>query len=150
MTRIAADRSASFGGAVFLADTSAWAHARQPSLQAAWTAAMHDGRLVICPPVELELLYSARSAAEFQEHEAALAVLRRIELSRTIGRAAVTALRELSAVGGLHHRIRIADVLIAACAQEAGVGVLHYDAHFDRLAQVMSFESRWIAPPGSL
>jgi len=40
--------------------------------------------------------------------------------------------------------------LIAAAAQDASVGVLHYDAHFDRLAEVLDFESRWIAPPGSL
>ena len=86
----------------------------------------------------------------WEEHETALSVLRRVELSRTVGRAAVTALRELSAAGGLHHRVRLADVLIAACAQEAGIGVLHYDAHFDRLAEVMEFESRWIAPAGSL
>lgn len=44
----------------------------------------------------------------------------------------------------------MADVLIAACAQEAGISVLRYDAHFDRLAEVMGFESRWIAPAGSL
>jgi predicted nucleic acid-binding protein len=64
--------------------------------------------------------------------------------------AAVTAMRELSRLGGLHHRVQMADVVIAACAQEAGMGVLHYDAHFDRLAEVMEFESRWIAPAGSL
>jgi predicted nucleic acid-binding protein len=40
--------------------------------------------------------------------------------------------------------------LIAAAAQEAGVGVLHYDRHYDRLAKVLNFESVWIAPPGSL
>lgn len=41
------------------------------------------------------------------------------------------------------------DILIAA-AQEAGVGVLHYDHHFDRLAEVMHFSSVWLAPVGSL
>ncbi len=57
------------------------------------------------------------------------------------------------AYAGAHQDRRIlvtADVLIAACAQEAGIGVLHYDARFDRLAEVMGFESRWIAPAGSL
>jgi hypothetical protein len=37
--------------------------------------------------------------------------------------------------------------LIAACAQEAAVGVLHHDADFDRLADVLDFESRWIVRP---
>lgn len=150
VTRTESTQSAFAGDAVFIADTSAWSQARQPQVKSAWTAAMADHRLAICPPVELELLYSARSATEFEERETAFSVLRRVELSRTIGRAAVTAMRELSTAGGLHHRIRMADVLIAACAQEAGIGVLHYDAHFDRLAEVMRFESRWIAPAGSL
>jgi hypothetical protein len=30
------------------------------------------------------------------------------------------------------------------------VGVLHYDEDFDTLATVLEFESRWIAPRGSL
>jgi hypothetical protein len=38
--------------------------------------------------------------------------------------------------------------MIAACAQEAGIGVLHFDRHFDRLAEVMSFESRWLVRRG--
>jgi predicted nucleic acid-binding protein len=41
-------------------------------------------------------------------------------------------------------------VLIATAAQEAGVGVLHYDHHFDRLAEVLHFTSVWLAPAGSL
>jgi hypothetical protein len=41
-------------------------------------------------------------------------------------------------------------VLIAAAAQDAGIGVLHYDHHYDRLAEVLHFPSVWIAPPGGL
>jgi predicted nucleic acid-binding protein len=44
----------------------------------------------------------------------------------------------------------IADALIAAAAQDAGVEVLHYDHHYDRLAQVLSFASVWLAPAGAL
>jgi len=46
--------------------------------------------------------------------------------------------------------VRLPDLLIAACAQDSGVGVLHYDEDFDRLAEVLAFESRWIARRGSL
>jgi predicted nucleic acid-binding protein len=46
--------------------------------------------------------------------------------------------------------VKFPDLLIAAAAQDAALSVLHYDAHFDRLADVLSFESRWLAPPGSL
>lgn len=44
------------------------------------------------------------------------------------------------------HRIPIVDYLTAASAQEINATVLHYDV----LSQVMSFESAWLAPPGSL
>jgi hypothetical protein len=46
--------------------------------------------------------------------------------------------------------VRSRDLLVAAAAQDAGLGVLHYDAGFDVLATVLDFESRWIAPAGSL
>lgn len=49
-----------------------------------------------------------------------------------------------------HPRVPLADALIAASAQDAGVDVLHYDHHYDRLAQVLNFESVWIASPGAL
>jgi predicted nucleic acid-binding protein len=42
------------------------------------------------------------------------------------------------------------DLVIAAAATSAGFGVLHYDGDFDTLAEVLPFESRWLAPPGSL
>jgi predicted nucleic acid-binding protein len=48
------------------------------------------------------------------------------------------------------HRIPIVDYLTAASAQEINATVLHYDADYDVLSQVMSFESAWLAPPGSL
>jgi predicted nucleic acid-binding protein len=46
--------------------------------------------------------------------------------------------------------VKIADLLIAAAAEDASVGVLHCDKDFDVLAGVLSFDSRWIAPRGSL
>ena len=44
-----------------------------------------------------------------------------------------SALRELAARGA--HRLPIPDVLIAACAQQHGLGVLHLDRHFDLLSE---------------
>ena len=65
--------------------------------------------------------------------------------------AALAALRRLAHLEPRHQRsVKFPDLLIAAGAQDAAVGVLHYDVHFDRLAEVLEFESRWIAPRGSL
>jgi predicted nucleic acid-binding protein len=67
-----------------------------------------------------------------------------------VQRTAIAALRGLSDRGAGHHRVKLPDALIAAAAQHAGIGVLHYDHHYDRLAEVLAFDSRWIAEPGTL
>ena len=63
---------------------------------------------------------------------------------------ALQAQRELAEIG--HHRLTPMDVMIAACAHRAEAGVLHYDGDYDTLAEhtSLTFESVWLAPPGSL
>jgi predicted nucleic acid-binding protein len=59
--------------------------------------------------------------------------------------------RLLAHVGGLHHRsVKIADLIIAAAAEAADATVLHYDADYDRIAEVTDQAVQWIAPQGSL
>lgn len=48
------------------------------------------------------------------------------------------------------HRIPFADYCAAAAAEAIGGAVLHYDRDYDRLTEVMEFESIWLAPPGSI
>lgn len=76
------------------------------------------------------------------EDEELAEALRRVTLLFENGKPASSLVRV--------HRIPPLDYLVAAAAQEAGVDVLHYDHHFDRLAEVLHFDSRWVAPPGSL
>ena len=78
------------------------------------------------------------------------ALLRVVPVAASAQRAAIGALRDLAADGPGRHRVPIADALIAAAAQEAGVDVLHYDRHYDRLAKALSFASVWIASAGTL
>jgi predicted nucleic acid-binding protein len=47
-------------------------------------------------------------------------------------------------------RLPIVDYVVAASAQELGAAMLHYDADYDTLAEIMAFESVWLAPAGSL
>jgi predicted nucleic acid-binding protein len=135
---------------VLIADTSAWARAGHPHVRDQWAAALRARQIATCSIVTLELLYSTRDAQEFAILEAEQALLREIPAAVSAQRAAVGSLRDLAAGGPGQHRVPIADALIAAAAQDAGVDVLHYDHHYDRLAQVLSFESVWIAPAGSL
>jgi predicted nucleic acid-binding protein len=138
------------GTRVFLADTSAWARADDPAVSARWAAALRADQIVTTSIVVLELLYSTRDSAELEEEEGRLARLRSIPLTQSVTGAARAAMRDLSEVAPRYHRIPPTDFLIAAAAQEASIGVLHYDRHFDRLAEVLEFESCWIAPAGVL
>ena len=142
---------APFGGDVFIADTSAWARSAHRRIRARWQAALENGQIATCPIVNVELLHSARDLTGFDALAARLTELRDVPITRSVTNAAQHALRRLARVGPLHHRsVTLPDLLIAAAAQDASVGVLHYDEDFDTLAGVLAFESRWIAPRGSL
>jgi hypothetical protein len=45
---------------------------------------------------------------------------------------------------------KIADLLIAAAAEAAGLVVLHYDHDFDLIAQVTGQPTEWILPAGAV
>jgi predicted nucleic acid-binding protein len=139
-----------FEGRVLIADTSAWARASHPLVKDAWAAALRGRQIATCSIVTLELLYSARDRQALTLVEAEQALLRDVPVATSAQRAAIGALRDLAADGPGRHRVPLADALIAAAAQDAGVDVLHYDHHYDRLAQVLNFASVWIARPGDL
>jgi predicted nucleic acid-binding protein len=139
-----------FGGKVLIADTSARARASHPLVRDLWATSLRGRQIATCSIVTLELLYSARDAQEFTTIEAEQALLRDVPVAASAQRAAIGALRDLASEGPGQHRVPLADALIAAAAQEAGVDVLHYDHHYERLAQVLHFTSVWIAPPGVL
>jgi predicted nucleic acid-binding protein len=46
--------------------------------------------------------------------------------------------------------VPLPDLLIAACAESAGLTVLHYDADFDRIATLTHQPTQWVVPRGSV
>ncbi len=46
--------------------------------------------------------------------------------------------------------VKIADLLIAAAAESAGLVVLHYDHDFDAIAGVTGQPTEWILPAGTV
>jgi predicted nucleic acid-binding protein len=136
-------------GAPLLADGSAWA--RVGAFADTWLDALDADRIVTCAVTHLELLYSARTRADVEQLDAELAHLREVPITRGTLAAAKRALLDLAARGSDgHHRVPPQDAIIAASAAEHGCAVLHYDAHYDRLADVLGFESIWCAPRGSI
>jgi len=141
----------SWSGGPWVADTSAWARATAPGVATAWKEAARAGEIAACPIVTLELLYDAPVHEQVERIATACSAMRQAPITRTVTDAAIQAVRELARAGAAgSHRVRVPDALIAAAAAERGFGVLHYDRHFDRLAEVLPFESTWISPAGSI
>jgi predicted nucleic acid-binding protein len=96
--------------------------------------------LCLCAVTRLELLYSARSASDYELLEDDLQEFRDLRMDAETFAVALGAQRELAGRG--QHRLPIPDLLIASCAQQRGAGVLHVDRHYDTLAQVLAFRPR--------
>jgi predicted nucleic acid-binding protein len=90
----------------------------------------------------MEILYSARSSAEYIAFEMELDGFRILRNDRAVTDAAMSALGELAAHSDGYHRVPLTDALIAAAAAEhGGIALLHRDTHFDKLAEVLTFEN---------
>ncbi len=139
---------------MLLLDNSAWARLESSRLDESRAEEVlmwiEDAQVATCLPFLLEAGYSARSVRDRAIITGELAHLPHVEVGRDVERLALDAQRELTDIG--HHRLAPADVVIAACAHAAGMGVLHYDNDFDLLATrtSLSFKSEWLAPPGML
>jgi hypothetical protein len=139
-----------WGDLPLVVDTSAFSRAHHPDVRETWKRALRADRLRISPAVRLEILISARDGDSFDTLAEQLSALRPASLSVSVLRAAEEAMSALAHRSAGTHRIPIVDYLLAAAAQEAGAAVIHYDHDYDTLAQVMEFESIWLAPPGML
>ena len=136
---------------LFCVDTSAWHHSTHPAIAEEWARYLDRDQLGICDQVRLEILFSARAAEDYEALAEELSALRLIATDSTTFQQALEIQRRLAHVGGLHHRsVKIADLVIAAAAEAAAATVLHYDADYDRIAEITGQPVRWIAPRGSL
>lgn len=144
------DNPESWGELPLVVDTSAWTRAHHPSVRAAWQRAVLAGRLRIPPAARLEILFTTRDGKSFEAVADRLSALRAAPLTATVISAAESAMRTLAHRSAGAQRIPIVDYLIAAAAQELAAAVIHYDHDYDTLAEVMDFDSVWLARAGSL
>jgi predicted nucleic acid-binding protein len=113
------------------------AAARAGDANVARTLAELAGSLFVCPVGELEQLYSARSAADYDALKADLRTSFPIVSAPTdVLDRALRLQRDLAHHHGMWHRTPIPDLLIAETAIHHGLGVAHVDADFDRIAEV--------------
>jgi predicted nucleic acid-binding protein len=134
--------------ATYLADKSALARFRVPSVAARLGYLIEEGFVATCAIVDLEVLYSARHLTDYEEV---------LEERRSLGSAPVTPEVMSTAIDLQHslarrgqHRVPIPGLLISAAAKHAELVVLHYDSDFERIASVGGADQEWVVPQGSV
>lgn len=133
-----------------LADTSAWTNRhKDATVEADFNSRVLAGEIAICRMVEMELLWTARTAIGFAELREDLEALPEVVISPEAWVRAIDVWNELTR-RGQHRQVKQADLLIAATAELAGVGICHYDADFDAISAVTRQPTRALAPLGSL
>lgn len=132
---------------LYLADTSAWN--RSTATSERWAELLGTDQLAICAPVRLELLYSARTRAEYANLRDDLASLPELSVD---GRAIALAERTQAALAAnsQHRGPKVIDLLVAGVAEASSAILLHYDKHFDAIARVTNQPTEWLARRGSL
>ena len=134
----------------YLADKSALTRREtRPQLREIVEPLLLAGRIATCGIVDLELLFSATSPAVYTALASTLRALPRIPVTEAIVDRAL-AVQGLLAERSQHRAVPLPDLLVAACAESAGLTVLHYDADFDRIAELTGQPTRWVMPRGSI
>jgi predicted nucleic acid-binding protein len=131
-----------------LLDTSVLTRLRAPSVRAVVEPLAVVGHAARAGISDLEVGYSARNAAEWDDLAAALDAFELVETSAVHIHRARQVQRMLAAIS--QRGRKIPDLLVAAAAEQAGYTVLHYDADFDLIASVTGQPCQWVVPPGSV
>lgn len=133
-----------------LVDTSVIARIAQPPVHAVLDRLGRLGLLATCVTVDLEVLYSARTPAEYAAIRARRAAgFVELPLHPDIGGRA-REVQAVLAVRSQHRAAGLVALLTAAIAEHHAAAVLHYDSDFDHIAAVTGQYTQWVAPRGSL
>jgi predicted nucleic acid-binding protein len=132
----------------FLADASALHRLRQPAVARRLVPLLEQQLVATCAIVDLEILYSARNAEDHEVTRERRAAFIQAPVTPTVLRRAIDVQGLLARRG--QHRLPIEDLIIAAAAEIDGHVVLHYDAHYERIAAVSGQPHEWVVPRGSI
>jgi predicted nucleic acid-binding protein len=120
-----------------LVDTSAWIHALRrdgdSEIRSKVEAATVEGRAVLCDLVLLELWNGARGSEEQRMLQEMERELEKVPTTPAVWTLAVELARLCRQAGVT---VPATDLLIAACAEHHGLGLLHRDGHYEQVARV--------------
>ncbi|MGW8378859.1 PIN domain nuclease [Streptomyces sp. ODS28] len=121
---------------LYLADTSALFRLFQKGVREEWAGQLTAGLIAVCPVVELEFLYSARSPADRVDKQE---LLRRLFPWVPMPEHAFARAQELQSVlteSGQHRSAGAVDLLIAATAELEELVVLHDDRDYETVSRL--------------
>jgi predicted nucleic acid-binding protein len=134
----------------FLADKSALTRREtRPEVREILEPLLLAGEIASCGIVDLELLYSARGRSTYRATAEALRGMPRVAVDDAVIERALE-VQGMLADRSQHRAVPLPDLLVAACAESAGLAVLHYDADFERIAELTGQRVQWIVPRGSV
>ena len=135
--------------ATHVLDTSAHARVGKPAIAARVGPLLRAGLLATCTVLDLEALRGARSPAHYDEMRAERDVFyERLPLEQPVFARAMEIQQRLAEKGS-HRAVPVADLVIAAVAERHELTLLHYDADFDRIAEITGQAAEWIVPRGT-
>jgi len=134
--------------ATYLADKSALARFPIPAVAARLRPLLEKGHLATCAIVDLEVLYSSRDLADYEDIAEERRSLDSAPITPEVMATAMDLQHELARHG--QHRLPIPDLIISAAALVSSLVVLHYDADFERIFAVGGAQHEWVVPQGSV
>jgi predicted nucleic acid-binding protein len=133
---------------VFLADKSALARLPIAAVRARLEPLVVDGLVATCGIIDLEIVFSAQTAAVHRDIRRERRSLPRARIDDDVLDRALEVQGALAERG--QHRLPIPDLVIAAAAESADLALLHYDADLERIAEVTGQAHDWVVPRGSV
>jgi predicted nucleic acid-binding protein len=135
---------------VELADTSVWARRRQPAIRVWFETGILEGEIWLCDMVAMELLHSASTPEIYVALQTDLRAMPWLHMDMKDWDRALQVQALLAVQGKQLHRLKPADLLIAACAERYDMQLVHYDRDYDTIASVTGQSVRWVATRGNL
>jgi predicted nucleic acid-binding protein len=136
---------------LLVVDASAWHRIEHPEVQDAWQRQLFADRVAMTAPAKLEILYSARSAKDYEWTAKRLGAFQQVPCGEDAWDRALEVQAALAKQHDMHHRsVQGTDLLIAAAAELVGATVWHYDSDYDRITAVTGQPTEWIVPRGSI
>ena len=122
--------------ALYLIDTSGLFRILQGQLRKAWSDQLVAGVIAVCPIVELEFLFSARSLADrLEKRQLMRDLFGWVPMpERAYERAGEV--QQMLTEGGMHRSAGPLDLLIAATAERERLSVLCDDRDFQAIARI--------------